>query len=151
VPRLESRSSPFLATGPPNGLVCYAGAQFPKGYQGGAFIACHGSWNRAPLPQRGFQVVFVPLEGALPWPTRTSEVFADGLAGGAPSRAREMPDSAPWAWLWPGRVVVYLGLGARPRLESLLPQRNPSLGAPRGETLTRGAESIPGALLAGPE
>src|SRR5439155_1233452 len=35
----------------PNGLTLYAGTQFPARYRGGAFIAFHGSWNRAPLPQ----------------------------------------------------------------------------------------------------
>src|SRR5439155_748282 len=38
----------------PNGLTFYAGTQFPARYRGGAFIAFHGSWNRAPLPQAGY-------------------------------------------------------------------------------------------------
>lgn len=29
----------------------------------GAFLAFHGSWNRAPLPQSGYRVVFQPLKG----------------------------------------------------------------------------------------
>ena len=39
----------------------------------------HGSWNRAPLPQRGYKVIFIPFNGDLPdsdW-----EVFADGFTG----------------------------------------------------------------------
>jgi glucose/arabinose dehydrogenase len=35
----------------------YTGTQFPESYQGGAFIAEHGSWNRA--SRAGHQVVFV--------------------------------------------------------------------------------------------
>jgi glucose/arabinose dehydrogenase len=35
----------------------YTGKQFPAQYQGGAFIAEHGSWNRA--TRSGYQVVFV--------------------------------------------------------------------------------------------
>jgi glucose/arabinose dehydrogenase len=65
----------------PNDLVFYTGDQFPAGYRGGAFIAFHGSWNRAPLPQKGFFVVFVPFEDGQPlgeW-----EVFADGFSGRA--------------------------------------------------------------------
>jgi glucose/arabinose dehydrogenase len=44
----------------PEDLEFYTGSQFPDRYRGGAFIAFHGSWNRAPLPQQGFRVVFVP-------------------------------------------------------------------------------------------
>lgn len=63
----------------PNDLIFYTADQFPDRYRGGAFIAFHGSWNRAPLPQRGFNVVFVPFDGALP--SGPWEVFADGFAG----------------------------------------------------------------------
>lgn len=40
----------FPAHWAPNDLVLYEGRQFPNAYRGGAFIAFHGSWNRAPLP-----------------------------------------------------------------------------------------------------
>ena len=33
----------------------------PAQYKNGAFIAFHGSWNRAPEPQAGYVVVFQPL------------------------------------------------------------------------------------------
>ena len=49
-------------------------------YLGGAFIAFHGSWNRAPEPQGGYNVVFVPF-GPDGRPTGEWEVFADGFAG----------------------------------------------------------------------
>jgi glucose/arabinose dehydrogenase len=68
----------------PNGLVFYEADAFPERYRGGAFIAFHGSWNRAPLPQGGYNVVFVPFaDGA---PSGDWEVFADGFAG---------PDKSP--------------------------------------------------------
>jgi glucose/arabinose dehydrogenase len=35
----------------------YTGKQFPSQYQGGAFIAEHGSWNRS--TRNGYQVAFV--------------------------------------------------------------------------------------------
>jgi hypothetical protein len=38
--------------------LIYEGHQFPNAYQAGAFIAFHGSWNRAPFPQGGYNVVF---------------------------------------------------------------------------------------------
>lgn len=39
---------------------------FGKDYQGGAFVAFHGSWNRAPLPQAGFRIAFVPFRDGKP-------------------------------------------------------------------------------------
>ena len=63
----------------PNGLLFYNGNQFPSKYKNGAFVAFHGSWNRAPLPQEGYYVVFVPFNNGKPcgkW-----EVFANGFAG----------------------------------------------------------------------
>jgi glucose/arabinose dehydrogenase len=63
----------------PNGLTFYARDQFPQHYRGGAFIAFHGSWNRAPLPQAGFKVVFQPFAGGEP--NGPHEVFADGFTG----------------------------------------------------------------------
>ncbi|MBS1639205.1 MAG: PQQ-dependent sugar dehydrogenase [Bacteroidetes bacterium] len=63
----------------PNGLLFYTGNQFPEKYKNGAFIAFHGSWNRAPEPQEGFYVVFVPFKNGKP--TGKWEVFANGFAG----------------------------------------------------------------------
>lgn len=64
----------------PNDLLLYTGEQFPVDYQGGAFIAFHGSWNRAPFPQAGYRVAFAPFAGGQP--TGEWETFADGFAGG---------------------------------------------------------------------
>ncbi|MFL5594373.1 MAG: PQQ-dependent sugar dehydrogenase [Gemmatimonadaceae bacterium] len=61
----------------PNGLVFYTGNQFPAEYRGGAFVAFHGSWNRAPLPQAGFRVAFAPFRSNRP--TGTYTTFADGF------------------------------------------------------------------------
>ena len=63
----------------PNAIVFYDGGQFPERYRGGAFIAFHGSWNRAPLPQAGYNVTFVPFRGESS--SGDYEVFADGFAG----------------------------------------------------------------------
>jgi glucose/arabinose dehydrogenase len=63
----------------PDGLLFYTGNQFPEKYKNGAFIAFHGSWNRAPEPQAGYCVVFQPFKDGKPdgkW-----EVFADGFSG----------------------------------------------------------------------
>lgn len=63
----------------PNDLVFYQGDQFPEHYKHGAFIAFHGSTNRAPYPQSGYFVCFVPFVNGQP--TGEWEVFADGFAG----------------------------------------------------------------------
>jgi glucose/arabinose dehydrogenase len=69
----------FPAHWAPNDLLLYSGDQFPAAYRGGAFIAFHGSWNRAPSPQGGYNVVFQPLaDGKASGPY---VVFADGFAG----------------------------------------------------------------------
>ena len=44
----------------------YTGTQFPRTYQGGAFVAFHGSWNRAPLPMAGYNITFLPFAGGKP-------------------------------------------------------------------------------------
>lgn len=63
----------------PNDLMFYHGDQFPERYKNGAFIAFHGSTNRAPYPQAGYFVGFVPFKDGKP--SHTWEVFADGFAG----------------------------------------------------------------------
>lgn len=63
----------------PNGLLFYTGTQFPEKYRNGAFIAFHGSWNRAPEPQAGYFVVFQPFEDGKA--SGDWEVFADNFAG----------------------------------------------------------------------
>lgn len=82
----------FPAHWAPDGLVFYNARQFPAHYRGGAFVAFHGSWNRAPEPQQGYQVVYVPFHGDKPgkW-----QRFAWGFAGRAvihsPGQARFRP------------------------------------------------------------
>lgn len=77
----------------PNALLFYTGSQFPAKYKNGAFIAFHGSWNRAPEPQKGFLVAFVPFKDGKP--SGDWEVFADNFSGGpaqtASGRAKHRP------------------------------------------------------------
>ncbi|HSN16811.1 MAG TPA: PQQ-dependent sugar dehydrogenase [Gammaproteobacteria bacterium] len=61
----------------PEALLFYSGKQFPAAYRSGAFVSFHGSWNRAPLPQAGFRVVFLPFKDGKPGAYQT---FADGFA-----------------------------------------------------------------------
>ena len=76
----------FPAHWAPNDLEFYNGKSFPAKYQDGAFIAFHGSWNRAPEPQAGYKVVFQPMKDGKP--NGNYEVFAEGFAG-------DMPDNSP--------------------------------------------------------
>lgn len=70
----------FPAHWAPNALTFYNGSQFPAKYKGGAFIAFHGSWNRAPEPQEGYRVVFVPFADGKPH-SNDYETFANDFAG----------------------------------------------------------------------
>ena len=62
----------------PNDMLIYTGTQFPEPYRDGAFIAFHGSWNRAPREQAGYNVVFQPLADGKA--AGDYVVFADGFA-----------------------------------------------------------------------
>jgi glucose/arabinose dehydrogenase len=77
----------------PNGLLFPSGAGVADRYRNGALLVFHGSWNRAPLPQQGFKIVFVPFTGAQAgqW-----EVFAEGFqtVGSRPVDVAEGPDGS---------------------------------------------------------
>jgi len=81
----------FPAHWAPNAMVRYDKTQFPARYRDGVFIAFHGSWDRAPYPQSGYNVVFQQVAG-----DRASgpcEIFADGFAGAvrSPAKAEHRP------------------------------------------------------------
>jgi glucose/arabinose dehydrogenase len=69
----------FGAHWAPNGMTFYTGNQFPRRYRGGVFVAFHGGFDRAPLPNEGYNVMFIPMSGAAP--SGAPELFADGFAG----------------------------------------------------------------------
>lgn len=69
----------FPAHWAPLQMTLYSGTQFPERYRGGMFLAFHGSWNRAPRPQAGYNVVFIPFNEK-GMPTGDYETFADGFA-----------------------------------------------------------------------
>jgi mono/diheme cytochrome c family protein len=72
-------------------MALYDKQQFPARYRHGVFIAFHGSWDRAPYPQGGYNLVFQALAGdrAL----SQCEIFADGFAGtmASPDQAKHRP------------------------------------------------------------
>jgi glucose/arabinose dehydrogenase/mono/diheme cytochrome c family protein len=81
----------FPAHWAPNAMTLYDKQQFPAHYRGGVFIAFHGSWDRAPYPQGGYNVVFQAL--AADRASGRCEVFADGFAGAmkTPGEAQHRP------------------------------------------------------------
>ena len=161
----------FPAHWAPNDLALYSGSMFPAAYRGGAFIAFHGSWNRAPFPQQGYNVVFQPLADGKP--TGPYVVFADGFAGAVeepgqaahrPSGLAVGPDGALYisddahGRIWRvvfqgGPVVTGIEPAAAPRAETSTARVveppegiDPDAGARVGSTLPPGATAAEVAL-----
>jgi glucose/arabinose dehydrogenase len=57
------------------GMTFYTGKQFPAKYQGGIFVASHGSWNRSKASGGLINFVSMKADGT----ADKSEVFADGF------------------------------------------------------------------------
>jgi glucose/arabinose dehydrogenase/mono/diheme cytochrome c family protein len=137
----------FPAHWAPNAMVRYDKKKFPARYRDGVFIAFHGSWNRAPYPQGGYNVVFQPLAGDRP--SGNCEIFADGFAGptktpeGAmhrPSGLAVGPDGALYVSDdMRGRIyrIVYRG-GSAGGAGSVAPC--PSAAAPAGDVVVAAAK-----------
>jgi glucose/arabinose dehydrogenase/mono/diheme cytochrome c family protein len=146
----------FPAHWAPNDLAIYNAEQFPGPYRGGALIAFHGSWNRAPGPQGGYNVVFQPLADGKP--SGKFIVFADGFAGAIeePGQAAHRPSGlaiGPDGSLYisddqNGRIwrVTYAG---NPEAAGIEPAPSPSAsasaahaGPPEGIHPEAGGESV---------
>jgi glucose/arabinose dehydrogenase len=87
VGRCASAQDPVLAFPghwAPLALAFYPGDQFGPRYKGGLFVAFHGSWNRAPLPQAGYRVVFVPFKDGHP----AGDYSTFAIAKGGPTTLR---------------------------------------------------------------
>jgi glucose/arabinose dehydrogenase/mono/diheme cytochrome c family protein len=137
----------FPAHWAPNGMARYDGKSFPARYRDGLFIAFHGSWNRAPYAQGGYNVVFQPLDGDRA--SASCEIFADGFAGpvkspeGAvhrPSGLAVGPDGALYvADDIRGRIyrIVYTGDPAGPAPKGT---PCPSISAPAGNVVQSSAQ-----------
>jgi glucose/arabinose dehydrogenase/mono/diheme cytochrome c family protein len=137
----------FPAHWGPNGMAYYDKKQFPPRYRGGVFIAFHGSWNRAPYAQGGYNVVFQPLTGD--HASGQCQIFADGFAGAvkSPDKAEHRPSGVavgPDGSLYVsddvrGRIyrIVYRG-GSEGRAAKFTPC--PSASAPAGDIVEAAAK-----------
>jgi len=76
----------------------YTGKQFPASYQGGAFVAEHGSWNRS--SRSGYQIAFVafkdgqPSADPVPFLTGLVPDPGKGLVYGRPVGVTTAPDGS---------------------------------------------------------
>jgi len=144
----------FPAHWAPNGMAFYDQKQFPARYRDGVFIAFHGSWNRAPFPQGGYNVVFQSLQKS-----GRCEIFADGFAGAikTPEKAVHRPSGvavAPDGSLYvsddiAGTIyhIAYSG-GAAASASNFTPC--PSASAPAGDIVQAAAGTQPEAGASGP-
>jgi glucose/arabinose dehydrogenase len=69
----------FPAHWSPMSILFYTGTMFPPDYRGGAFIAFHGSSYRRPMPEDGYEVIFLHFKNGQ---ATTYAPFVTGLAGG---------------------------------------------------------------------
>ncbi len=81
----EAPFANFPAHYAPVDLMFYTHTHFPAKYRGGAFMTSHGSWNRAPFPMAGYNIMFQPVVKAKN--AGPHEVFADGFKGMEPLKS----------------------------------------------------------------
>ena len=134
----------FPAHWAPNAMVRYDQKQFPARYRDGVFIAFHGSWNRAPYAQGGYNIVFQPLNGD--HAAGTCEIFADGFAG--PVKTPEGAAHRP-SGLAVGRDgALYVSDDIRGRVYRIVYTRDPAGPAPK--TIPCPSNSAPAGKMVSP-
>ncbi|MBY0496150.1 MAG: PQQ-dependent sugar dehydrogenase [Cyanobacteria bacterium] len=82
----------------PLDIAFYTGKMFPEKYQGGMFVALHGSWNRS--QRQGYKIAFIPFKNRMA--TAGPEDFVSGWmlapdkkeVWGRPVGLLQMPDGS---------------------------------------------------------
>jgi len=92
----------FQSHSAPLGLVFYDGASFPEDYRGDAFVALHGSWNRA-IPT-GYKIVRIRFEDGRP--AGGYENFATGFWFAGETKAQIFGRPAGLAIAGDGSLLV---------------------------------------------
>ena len=133
----------FPAHWAPNGMALYDQKKFPARYRGGVFIAFHGSWNRAPYPQGGYNVVFQPLNGDRA--PGNCEIFADGFAG--PSKTPEGAAHRPSGLAVGPDGALYVSDDIRGRIYRIVYLGDPADSGSKG-TPCPSASAPPGDVVA---
>jgi glucose/arabinose dehydrogenase/mono/diheme cytochrome c family protein len=144
VGRCATKTAPiaaFPAHWAPNAMALYDKQQFPAHYRNGVFIAFHGSWDRAPYLQGGYNVVFQALAGD--HASGPCEIFADGFAGAveSPGQAAHRPSGVavgPDGSLYVsddvrGRIYRIVYRGGPGADSAVTPTPCPSATAPAGK------------------
>jgi glucose/arabinose dehydrogenase/cytochrome c5 len=120
---------------------------WPDRYRDGAFIAFHGSWNRAPFAQGGYNIVYHSLTN------EHCEIFADGFAGAnvSPGGAAHRPSGlafGPDGALYVsddqrGRIyrITYVGGADANAAPTACPTPGAAPAAVKGATTASGATS----------
>ena len=118
----------FPAHWAPNDVTIYVGRQFLQRYYGGAFLAFHGSWNRAPFPQQGYDIVFQPLADEKA--QGQCVIFAEGFAG-----RKATPESAahrPAGLAVGPHGALYVSDDVKGRIYKIVYRGSPAADAPSG-------------------
>ena len=128
-------------------MVYYDQKQFPARYRDGVFIAFHGSWDRAPYAQGGYNIVFQSLTQNPS--SNACEIFADGFAGSVrspegavyrPSGVAVGPDGSLYvADDMKGRIYKIRYTGAATDAANTGTTPCPSLTEPAGEIMRANA------------
>ena len=84
-------------------------------------MAFRGSWNRAPLPQEGYRIAFVPFEDGRPARYETFAIGAENPTGFRMTGIAEGPDGS-----------LYLAADANGRIWRVLPRGASADRANRG-------------------
>jgi glucose/arabinose dehydrogenase len=135
----------FPAHWAPMQMAFYTGTAFPEKYRGGAFVAFHGSWNRAPRPQKGYNVAFVPFDEQ-GMPRGAYEVFANGFAGAPEIASPRDARYRPCGLAVGPKGSLYVADSKRGRVWRIVYAPE----AARAETAASATHAAPAAAAAGP-
>ena len=132
----------FPAHWAPLQMAYYNGTQFPEKFRGGMFVTFHGSWNRAPRPQAGYKVAFVPFDDQ-GRPRGTYETFADGFADLDESATPSDPHYRPGGLAVGPDGSLYVGDTDKGRLWRIIYTGEPAHAGGKKSVIAAAAQTFP--------